>query len=180
MADHPPNDLLAEVARAGAAMTGARLGWLAAMGCARGFIRSGGVGEGRVRFLEDRRYELGDDGVEALVLGAWDGRPNISLLVDLIALEIGGGARWGARLGIAVALSGPSVSPLSDTRLRVFQQPWHWLQGSAEGMWILDPSTADARDLLLPFSDVVADDLEHGRLIDEVLRRPLPRVWVAP
>jgi hypothetical protein len=148
----------------------------------RGFILTGGFGVDRVRFLADGLYEPADDGPEALILGAWSGLPNISELVDRVAVRIGGAERWAPRRGNAVALGEHHVSELSEAPVGVFRSPWSWLRAEACGVWVVADDVIEVRDLLLACPAIVAETVDLGRAIDDAMRRHwnrLPPVYVA-
>ncbi len=180
MPDRRHVDLRPEAALASSRMKAGRIRWLDAMACLPGFVYAGGVGEGRVKFLSGGLYQPIDDAdaVEALLLGCWSDLPSRSELIDLVAIQIGGPGCWGSRLGIAVALGVSTVSPFSGAAVPVSASPWRWLRAGGSGLWFPNPTTADARDLLLQFALIHAEDVEHGRQLRDLLHRPLPRIMV--
>ena len=180
VADNRAVDLLAERALAILAMTGARLRFLDAIDCARGFILGGGIGEGRVQFQKDGTYQPTDNGVEALLIGCWRDRPGVSELVDIAAVAIGGAERWGTRCGRAFALGLSTIEIFPGAIVSIHGSPWAWLRTGASGVWILEPEAPEVGDLLLSFARtrIHAEDIVFGRQLQQAQLRSLPKIMV--
>ena len=175
-------DLWAELAAAADRVHGRHLGLLAKAGVPRRalFDFERGIG-GRfglhpITTFRDGTFELAVAGDNAVVVGADlldDG------VEDLIAWYPTRPDKWWRRLGFARLLNEHGVLRAMGCRkpLALWRSPFHWLRMGCEGVTVLDWPLA--LPLLRGVSEVVAEDVDHGREVERRLReRRGPRISV--
>jgi hypothetical protein len=185
-------DLLGEYQAALAAQDPPRRARLGELGLIKPAHRIGLVGYARVLF-QSGTFEPNAAGEPALIFPVVDG-PTLSVpttlaekpgqLVDLVAWHPARPTEMALRVGNAFALGEEEIRDaiVSQSPLRVFRDPGSWAAASAEGAVIVD---WDGAQDLLQLSVIVADDVDHGAIVQRQLKllrsrmlKRLPRVRV--
>ena len=136
---------------------------------AQAMISAGGFGIADVTFL-DSTFEL-DGSTKAMIIPVYN-HPDLIEIVDLVAIDARRPARFERFLkrGWALGehwLNSPwqAVEPVTVRRT-----PLRWLKEGAEGLVILDWTTA--REELQHVDTIIAEDPQHGREIRRLMQLP--------
>ena len=146
------------------------------------------LGVARVR-VEGDAYEP-DDGVEVVVVAAFEGPPRRpdgrwrapNQIVDLVVFRPVEPGRWWSRGGIVAALGEEMIGDFDDQPVQVWRNPLAWLRSGATGVCLTTRDPIAAQDVLLRLPGIVAEDVAHGREIERLMARHwnrLPPIYVA-
>ena len=143
------------------------------------------VGVARVR-VEGDHYEPADDGVEVVVVAAFEGPPRLpdgrwrapNQIVDLVVFRPAEPTRWWSRCGIVAALGEEMLSDFSDDPVQVWRNPLAWLRAGAVGVCPVSRAPAAVRVVVvrLPGITVAEEDADQGREIERLLAKHWNRV----
>ncbi len=137
------------------------------------------LGVARVR-VEGDRYVPADDGVEAVVVAAFEGPPRLpdgrwrapNEIADLVVFRPVEPGRWWSRGGIVAALGEEMIGDFSDDPVRVWRNPLAWLQAGTTGICLTTRDPIAAQDVLVRLrTSPVVMDVEHGRELDRIRGR---------
>jgi hypothetical protein len=138
-----------------------------------GFI--GSLAVMKAVFLENRRFDFADDGVEVLMMEAFgaDGET----VIDLVAWPLANAARPACMFGRIGLLGlweamGAATYALGGA-LTIHATPLDWLRAGCRGAAIVDPRIAAREFIDLP-GKVIARDTKHGRYIEDLARSVVP------
>lgn len=105
--------------------------------------------------------------------------PSFGDLIDLVAWHPDTPSRWATRLGNATFLGAvpPQLEGASPVRIR--RTPLAWLRAGAAGLAVLSRNRLHAQRVLLQCRQLEAEDDDHRRTIEALLRTParIPPVY---
>ncbi len=127
---------------------------------------------------DDGLFEFTEDGLQALIIPAYDGIPgnldanperHVEELRDLVAIDVEDPERFWRCRGEALVLGNAYLEIAGETRapVPVFKTPMSWLRAAGAGICILDWGWC--RDLLLDH-ELIAEDLELGAVLEDALK----------
>ena len=136
---------------------------------AQAMISAGGFGIASVTFVDDT-FEF-DGGTKAMIIPVYD-HPDLIEIVDLVAVDARRPARFARFLKRGWALGEHWLnSPWQAVEPMIIRRtPLRWLKEGAEGLVILDWTTA--REELQHVDTIIAEDLQHGREIRRLMQHP--------
>jgi hypothetical protein len=94
-------------------------------------------------------------------------------IIDLIIWHPRTPNRWELRTGAATVLGVIEPQFLSPAPVPIWRTPLGWFRAGGTGICILTNAIAEQRHLLLQVHHLVAEDIEHGREIRDLLTRPI-------
>ena len=127
----------------------------------------------------DDLFEIDDEGTWAILQPI---APDAETIVDIVAWHPCWPERWRVLRGDGVALGEQEIDlhdPERDGPLPVYATPLACLRADGRGVCLLRPTWQVAQDLLGTLPELVADTVELGARLDELLRyRPSPTILV--
>jgi hypothetical protein len=94
-------------------------------------------------------------------------------IVDLVAWDPEQPDRWVLRTGAATCLGCIGPQLLDPDPVCIWRTPLRWLQSGGSGLCPLMCDLGEIQRLLLGVRHLIAEDVEHGRQLRDLLSRPL-------
>jgi hypothetical protein len=97
-------------------------------------------------------------------------------LIDLVAWHPETPQQWATRAGVAEWLGAwdPGIAHERREPVRVWRAPFAWLKGWMDGVVPLTADPAGLYRLLADLPAIRAEDVAHGKQLQQALRRPYP------
>jgi hypothetical protein len=96
-------------------------------------------------------------------------------LIDLLALHPAAPDHWALRRGRATWAGAMPLQTLAPEPVQIARNPWSWLRGGRRKLLIVTTKPREAQSLLLyARHEIVAEDDEHQRELEELVNLPFP------